>query len=160
MSLHRQLENISIEQNISNCPNFENETIRLNEVSMPVPCCSTKEISASDLTLATLRANKASPSIEDEEPQLCIVCWHSPRDAVLLECGHGGLCVACAQRLFWRQRRCPLCRARIGHVARILSELSGRVRSDRTPRSALAHSIHVLPAASIRRDFFGFVSCS
>ena len=41
----------------------------------------------------------------------CMVCLESPPDAVLVECGHGGVCVACAARI-WElrdaRRTCPL----------------------------------------------------
>eukprot|EP00965_Chrysotila_dentata_P156506 5171358-Pleurochrysis_carterae.AAC.1 len=29
----------------------------------------------------------------------CWICFEGPRVAVLLECGHGGICMACAARL-------------------------------------------------------------
>ena len=61
----------------------------------------------------------------------CLVCMERPPDAVLLECGHGGVCVACAEVL-WRQgRRCPLCRARFCGVVRILRGESDTVRGSR-----------------------------
>ena len=43
-------------------------------------------------------------------------------DAVLIECGHGGLCTVCAGHL-WREdptrRRCPLCRQFFAGVVQI-----------------------------------------
>ena len=66
-----------------------------------------------------------------EDNMSCIVCWAGRRDSVLLECGHGGVCVACAGVL-WRQgRRCPLCRARFCGVVRILRGESDTVRGSR-----------------------------
>jgi hypothetical protein len=38
------------------------------------------------------------------------VCYDTDADTVLLSCGHGGLCVECAARLWRSDRRCPLCR--------------------------------------------------
>ena len=64
----------------------------------------------------------------DEDDETCIVCWEQPQDAVLLECGHGGLCVACAD-LLWRQtRRCPLCREEFAGVMRIVDASDATVR--------------------------------
>ena len=49
----------------------------------------------------------------------CLVCMERPPDAVLLECGHGGICAACAARLWERDRRCPLCREGFAGVVRL-----------------------------------------
>jgi hypothetical protein len=69
------------------------------------------------------------PDLEDgtdEEEALgmqCLVCMEHPPDTVLIECGHGGLCAACAGRL-WREgparRRCPLCRQCFAGVLQIV----------------------------------------
>jgi hypothetical protein len=37
------------------------------------------------------------PEADSGEWDVCFVCLEGRRDAVLLECGHGGLCVPCAQ---------------------------------------------------------------
>ena len=42
------------------------------------------------------------------------------RDAVLLECGHGGICYACARRCLRKKgRECPMCRAPVEQVVQI-----------------------------------------
>lgn len=47
-------------------------------------------------------------------PRVCL------RAQVFLECGHGGVCLACAQRcLRNRGRHCPMCRQHIGQVVQI-----------------------------------------
>ena len=73
-----------------------------------------------------------------EEAAVCLACMARPPDAILVECGHGGLCAPCAGRL-WRnrpaRRRCPLCRQRFDGVLRITGRPApdGSVRA-RTPR--------------------------
>ena len=66
--------------------------------------------------------------------ETCYMCMDLVADAVLVECGHGGLCMQCADTL-WRQgtnfaggRCCPLCRRRFVDVMRILSETDDMVR--------------------------------
>jgi hypothetical protein len=71
----------------------------------------------------------------------CFICMEKPQDAVLLECGHSGLCVTCASMLWERERRCPLCRKRIAGIMRIileeqLHEDSSKVRAPTTLRAA------------------------
>ena len=42
------------------------------------------------------------------------------RDAVLLECGHGGICYTCARRCLRKKgRECPMCRAPVEQVVQI-----------------------------------------
>ena len=61
----------------------------------------------------------------------CYLCSDRPADAVLIECGHGGLCAECADSL-WRRgahqpagRSCPLCRQTFIGIMRIVSETDG-----------------------------------
>ena len=43
-----------------------------------------------------------------------------PRDAVLLECGHGGICIGCAKRVFKKKgRACPMCRQPVSQIVQI-----------------------------------------
>jgi hypothetical protein len=53
---------------------------------------------------------------------VCVICFERDGDHVLLPCGHGGYCGACAHTLLLqphRSRLCPICRARLGSVAKI-----------------------------------------
>ena len=50
-----------------------------------------------------------------------------PADAVLLECGHSGLCVECATALWDQARRCPLCRQGFAAVMRIVAREASAV---------------------------------
>ena len=67
----------------------------------------------------------------------CIVCMDRPADAVLLECGHSGLCVECATVLWDQARRCPLCRRGFAAVMRIVT-VARETRTVRLPGCALA----------------------
>ena len=53
----------------------------------------------------------------DGEEELCYVCYESKPDAMLLPCGHLGLCIACVKQLCNIDSRCPLCRAKIAGAA-------------------------------------------
>ena len=55
----------------------------------------------------------------DDESK-CLICFTEPRDAVLLECGHGGICYGCARRCLRSKRReCPMCRQPVAQVVQI-----------------------------------------
>ena len=55
------------------------------------------------------------------EPLSCWICLRDDvlAEAVLLHCGHGGLCLSCAANLWRRRSNCPMCRAPIALVARV-----------------------------------------
>jgi hypothetical protein len=61
--------------------------------------------------VAVLKAASEVPRAGD-----CIVCMERPANAVLLECGHLGLCVGCAERHVGKE--CPACRARVARFVR------------------------------------------
>ncbi len=58
---------------------------------------------------------------------MCVVCIERPADAILLECGHSGLCVQCATMLWNQARRCPLCRRGFAAVMRIIATAANTV---------------------------------
>ncbi len=52
--------------------------------------------------------------------ELCWICCQGEREAVLLECGHGGICFSCALRCARkRPPLCPMCRSPIQQIVRI-----------------------------------------
>jgi len=65
------------------------------------------------------------------EDTSCIVCLDRGREAILLECGHGGLCLLCATSL-WNQgpagRHCPMCRKVFSGVMKIVEEQEDTVK--------------------------------
>lgn len=60
----------------------------------------------------------------------CSICMDRAPEAILLECGHGGLCMPCADSL-WDQgpegRLCPMCRKPITGIVKIVSEHGSEV---------------------------------
>ena len=51
----------------------------------------------------------------------CVICFESEGDHVLMPCGHGGYCGACAQTLLKHRkakRVCPMCRTTLSAVAK------------------------------------------
>lgn len=50
---------------------------------------------------------------------MCYVCMERQATAMLLDCGHAGLCLPCAKRLLASTRTCPLCRNPISRVMQV-----------------------------------------
>ena len=65
----------------------------------------------------------------DSDQNTCIVCLEQPANAVLLECGHAGICGTCASLLWEGGRRCPLCRELFAGVMLVVEETGGQARS-------------------------------
>ena len=114
-SLHNSdiLDNSSVPDHIR--PDRRNpSTSPDNTASYPTPLADDLEAHQSE------EDRQVVPQEEFEQGKSCFVCLDSAPNAILLECGHGGLCVACAERLWQRGRRCPLCRAGFAGVVRIV----------------------------------------
>ncbi len=77
------------------------------------------ENSAALVRAESFRASKSDTEMDDESQ--CFVCWGREWDAILLECGHSGICVECAVKLWDETRRCPLCRQSFSAVMRVVS---------------------------------------
>jgi hypothetical protein len=84
---------------------------------------------------------------ELRHPLTSLLLTAGPRNAVLLECGHGGLCVDCAKRLLLTDgRMCPICRQPITQVPRRPSPDTLRAcTSQRDSSSMHALAIILLP---------------
>ena len=62
--------------------------------------------------------------VERREPQAlqgiqCYICMERVATAMLVDCGHAGLCMECGKRLLATHRGCPLCRAPITRVMQV-----------------------------------------
>ena len=60
-------------------------------------------------------------SIIDQEcqTQQCLVCCERPSKAVLLPCGHGGICMKCSELIKKKSNKCHICRVKIEHVVEV-----------------------------------------
>ena len=81
------------------------------------------EGSSSSTNAATLSEARVAEADSDDDGlggDLCWICCQGEREAVLLECGHGGICFSCAERCARkRPPLCPMCRQRISSIVRI-----------------------------------------
>lgn len=48
------------------------------------------------------------------EESLCKICWDSPIECVILECGHMACCINCGKQM----NECPICRQYVVRVVR------------------------------------------
>ena len=49
----------------------------------------------------------------------CYICMEHVATAMLVDCGHAGLCMDCGKRLLASSKTCPLCRCRITRVMQV-----------------------------------------
>mmetsp|Transcript_31228 Transcript_31228/g.50098 ORF Transcript_31228/g.50098 Transcript_31228/m.50098 type:complete len:1402 (+) Transcript_31228:1890-6095(+) len=72
------------------------------------------------VTLNLRGGNEANESVrkeDDEESNLCVVCFENKRDALFLPCGHIFLCMDCSKQL--EKKVCPMCRKDITKMSRV-----------------------------------------
>jgi hypothetical protein len=74
------------------------------------------------LAIKLLREIIPEPVVERQEPVQgiqCYVCMARVATAMLVDCGHAGLCMECGRKLLAIGRGCPLCRAPITRVMQV-----------------------------------------
>lgn len=54
---------------------------------------------------------------EMEQLQRCRICYTKEANAILMDCGHSGVCLDCAPRL--RSRACPFCRRPVRDIKQV-----------------------------------------
>mmetsp|Transcript_22094 Transcript_22094/g.68004 ORF Transcript_22094/g.68004 Transcript_22094/m.68004 type:complete len:212 (-) Transcript_22094:560-1195(-) len=66
------------------------------------------------------------PSSPPEEPVLavdptdvCTICFEKAKNAVLLGCGHGGMCYSCSVDVCVTSGHCPFCRSEISQIVTV-----------------------------------------
>jgi hypothetical protein len=69
-----------------------------------------------------------SETSASKDENTCLICWEKESDAILLECGHCGICIQCAQTLWHQTRHCPLCREGFAAIMHIVDRLALMVR--------------------------------
>jgi hypothetical protein len=92
--------------------------------------CASSEDTVDANVVARLKSFHASKSnLEMYDDTKCFVCWLQESDAILLDCGHAGICVDCALKLWAETRRCPLCRQPFAAIMHVLSSTDATVHS-------------------------------
>ena len=56
---------------------------------------------------------------EEQNEQLCYICYIEAPDAVMYECGHGGVCADCAIKIIQSRGQCMQCRQETNRIAKI-----------------------------------------
>lgn len=82
-------------------------TLRINPLDITIPICLTERINYTDIIRPNIEIRVAESRAEKPN---CALCFDKAADAVLMECGHGGICFCCAGKLLRLDKKCPLCR--------------------------------------------------
>ena len=68
-------------------------------------------------------ANVSKESARDEQglddENLCSICFSEPASTVLLDCGHGGICLTCAIDSMKKNNHCLFCREKVVQIIEI-----------------------------------------
>ena len=79
--------------------------------------CSTTQVYDGDLTIDN---NK-------ETIKFCSICCTKPCDAILMECGHAGICYECACEMCKNIKKCHICRDIIKRILQYGSNIDNCV---------------------------------
>eukprot|EP00828_Plagiopyla_frontata_P030454 TRINITY_DN3966_c0_g1_i3.p2 TRINITY_DN3966_c0_g1~~TRINITY_DN3966_c0_g1_i3.p2 ORF type:complete len:131 (+),score=13.63 TRINITY_DN3966_c0_g1_i3:3-395(+) len=75
---------------------------------------------------STLSSSSAASDVYKRQIQQnaqCLICFDKYPDAVLMECGHGGVCRECAEDIWKKSSECYLCRQKITSI--LILDLTG-----------------------------------
>lgn len=138
----------------SGSSNYFTASANVPSVFRSVRSSATVDVHASMLSA---RGSQYNEIVEDDG--LCFVCFDNQPNAILLECGHGGMCLECASRTLDsseshdRGAMCPICRSAITRVLKIrrdkpLPKGFFKPADTTAPRSShRCHGIHASPAS-------------
>lgn len=68
------------------------------------------------------KIEKTIPQLPDDaldDESLCTICYSQKSNTVLLDCGHGGICIDCATDTMKKNNHCLFCRARVIQIIEI-----------------------------------------
>jgi hypothetical protein len=69
--------------------------------------------------LPSLELEEENEEEEDQCEKMCYICESKTPNAIMVECGHGGVCVDCAVEVIKDKGKCMECRMDISKVVRI-----------------------------------------
>jgi len=72
-----------------------------------------------DLDAVQINENTALKVDQNKEEKLCYICCASGPTAVLMPCGHGGICYECALMNWKNGDKCSMCRGEINEVLKV-----------------------------------------
>ena len=58
-------------------------------------------------------------AMEDDDGGLCTICYSENANTVLLDCGHGSVCLTCAIDSMKKNNHCIFCRAKVVQIIEI-----------------------------------------
>ena len=77
-----------------------------------------RQFSADDVdSFKTIKAKKQADEIIEEK--LCYICYENSPNAVLVNCGHGGICYNCAMLIMKKSSECMECRTKFDAVYKV-----------------------------------------
>ena len=94
------------------------------------------------------QAGAESPASAAASRPLCMTCLTAPSDATFVhgDTAHTCCCFACANKVFRKNRQCPICRQRVDSVTRNLLQSSIDLEPDHVRLHDMGRAPHVLRA--------------
>jgi hypothetical protein len=115
---------VQVQQELSDSRTFDSP---LESDGSPLRLCETSQCSTAQ------KDGQCTDEAAGEDGNTCLVCWERASDAILLECGHSGICIVCAQKLWHEGRRCLLCREGFAAIMHIVDGHTATVRTRARP---------------------------
>lgn len=97
-------------------------------------------VSKTQMKAAIADIRKKFEGNDEEEPEVCSLCYENPPNVVFFPCYHGNICRDCSLKFLETSTHCPICRKKVKKL--ILTEASSKknivqLKEDITPASYL-----------------------
>ncbi|KAJ8608511.1 hypothetical protein CTAYLR_005720 [Chrysophaeum taylorii] len=105
-----------LEDSVKTTPQENTETPPPAAVTTTSPTTSPiKAVSSQEV----LDPEAAQPSAVLDPTDVCTICFEKAKNAVILSCGHGGVCYNCSIDVYVTSGHCPFCRNEIGQIVTV-----------------------------------------
>lgn len=114
----QQTQNNFHKLKIRNMTDYTHNMLKSANVNDNPQNCITETIDISKIQIFS-GVRKRELMGKKNDPTSCALCFDEVPDAVLMECGHGGICFRCGKKLYAMKEKCPLCRKEVILVLKI-----------------------------------------
>ena len=71
------------------------------------------------------KMQKEEEEVDEEEQELCAICFKRKPNTLYMPCMHGGFCAQCSLEIFQKNRRCPLCQKKLDRIV-VMENVGGK----------------------------------
>lgn len=108
------LTNISTPQAIIDINDHPQKMLKMSSIFYVISCENSDDQHEENKSNVDFNSINIEGSIENG--RTCSICCEKEADAIIMHCGHGGVCFYCSCEMFKKTKKCHICRAIIEQI--------------------------------------------